>query len=744
MTIHQMGYYAHRTESSNKAEWQPLVDHLMSVRTEAGKFAEAFGAREWAELAGWFHDIGKYSAAFQRRLAGAPIAVDHATAGAQAIANAWKSPLANIPAYVIAGHHSGLPDYGSLAGDDSCLARRLLRSVEPYDAAYAEIDLLPFPTHSPIKPGIDLGFQFSFLIRMLFSCVVDADSLDAEKFDQPRRFELRRHEADFADMLRRFEAYMNMRYGSPRTRIDKYRSELLSECLEKSAGAQGLYTLTLPTGSGKTLISLGFALRHAVKHGLRRIIYVIPYTSIIEQNAAKFREVLGAADILEHHSNVQREKAEEETDDKTDFRTLRQKLELAEENWDYPVVVTTNVQFFESLFANKRSRCRKLHNIAKSIVILDEAQMMNGGFFKPSLYALEELARNYGTTVLLCTATQPNIQALFPKPVQVTELVADVPLRFEQFKRVKLEALGVLNKEALAAEINRHHQALCIVNTRRTARELFELCGGSNKEADALFHLSARMCPKHRQRMLGEIRARLEQGLPCRLISTQLIEAGVDIDFPVVYRELAGLDSIAQAAGRCNRNGRMPSGTAYVFETEDGLPPGWFRLTAGAARSVLEQYPDDPLSLDAVRCYFDKLYMYQTAGTNDQTDQAGILCLLNERPFAQLEFPFRAVADSFQLIDTAAQPVIIPYDEDAAERLEALRHAPQIGKIMRQLQSYVVQLYPQEFAAFRGAGEMEEVRAGVWMLSNPQQWYDEQLGVKVYSAEHHAAEIYIL
>ncbi|MEY9091618.1 CRISPR-associated helicase Cas3' [Paenibacillus sp. RC84] len=750
-------YYAHRTDSDDAQSWQPLEQHLREVAKLSGEFAERFGAEQWGELVGWLHDAGKYSAEFQSRLRGTPIPVDHSTAGAKLIMErVIDERLGLIAAYVIAGHHAGLPDCGSLDGEDSCLRQRLIKKVCSYDAFHKEVPRLNMPGQAPsIQAGVDPSFQFSFFTRMLFSCLVDADSLNSEKFESPSRHDLRHHSVDIEELSRKFKAHMQRYFGKPRTPIEHIRSELLNELMGQADKTAGMYTLTLPTGSGKTLASLGFALEHArLGKRFRRIIYVIPYTSIIEQNAAIFRQVLGEDMVLEHHSNVQREVYEDEQDDehKHKTRNLRDKLNLAEENWDYPVVVTTNVQFFESLFANRRSRCRKLHNLTDSIIILDEAQMMIGGFFKPSLYALEELVRNYGATVLLCTATQPPVSRLFPQnprvPVTITELVKDVPLRYEQFKRVSLQTLGMLDEAALAEHLQAHGQVLCIVNTRKTARDLYHALKAENDEGS--FHLSARMCPKHRLHVLDLIRKRLEQGLTCRVVSTQLIEAGVDVDFPAVYRELAGLDSIAQAAGRCNRNAKQMLGFIYVFETPLGSPPGWFRTTADVTRSVLKRYPDDPLSLSAGQEYFRELYDVQTLGQGDRTDSRDILPLLRATG-ARLEFPFREVADRFRLIDTVTRPVIVPYPDNSAantsrvnELIEQLKYAASIQSILRKLQPYIVQLYPAEFRAFEQAREIVQVRADVWVLQNPKQWYDEKLGILPYSEQFHADEILII
>lgn len=647
-----------------------------------------------------------------------------------------------IPAYVIAGHHAGLPDYGSAGGDESCLARRLSRTVEPYSGFEPDFQPPAFPTQTPIAPGLHPGLQLSLLTRILYSCVVDADSLDTERYDNPDQASLRGTQTSFAEWFARFESYMRANFNNPRNDIDRYRSELLEECLAKAGDPPGLRTLTLPTGSGKTLISLGYALKHAAIYGKERIIYVIPYTSIIEQNAAKFREVLSDSIVLEHHSNVRWEPREDKAEAEEEYPNLEKKRELAAENWDYPIIVTTNVQFFESLYANKRSRCRKLHNIANSVIVFDEAQMMNGDFFKPSVYALEELARNYRSTILLCTATQPELARLFPKPPQIADLVDNVPLRFDQFKRVNLQQLGKLSLEQLTPRLLEQDQVLCIVNTRKAARDLYESCKADG-DAGAVFHLSARMCPRHRLAKLKQIRTRLADGLPCRLISTQLVECGVDLDFPVVYRELAGLDSIAQAAGRCNRNGLRKRGITYVFEPADSTPRGWFATTAAVARGILAGYPDDPLSLTAVRDYFSELYEYQTAGETDRTDKKAILKRLNEQANL-LHFPFRSIAEDFQLIDTAAQAVLIPYDDTAVDKLRSLRYAAETKRLFRELQPYVVQLYPDEFKAFREAGELDEIREGVFALRNPEHWYQDDVGVVPFSSRYHSAEILIL
>lgn len=705
-----------------------------------------FNAAEWGRIAGLLHDFGKFSHDFQKRLKGLPVPVDHATAGAQYIQKAWANKASHILAYVIAGHHAGLTDFGGEQGDESCLAMRLHKKICSFQEA--ALDHLPNaagkPLPAPIRLDGNVGLQLSMFTRMLFSCLVDADSLDTEAYAEGKKADLRSNEVNFEALYDQYQLYMETNFGRPDSPIRKARNELYRLCLEQAGLGRGLYTLTLPTGSGKTLLTLGFALKHALEHGLRRIVFVIPYTSIIEQNAEVYRKVLGDEVVLEHHSNVQRDRTEVEEANTEYNGNLKARLELAEENWDFPIIVTTNVQLFESLYANKRSRCRKLHNLSRSVIVVDEAQMMNGEYYKPSLAALEELVRNYGSTVVLSTATQPGAAELLKdagiqQPLVVSELVKDIPGRLDVFERVRPRYLGSTEYGLIAEQIASERQALCIVNTRSAAREIYErLKEFSASDNEDTFHLSARMCPKHRLIQLKKIRKRLKDKLSCRLVSTQLIECGVDVDFPVVYRELAGLDSISQAAGRCNREGKRKYGYTYVFETDKTPTRGWFGLTAGIARSILEQFGERSLTRAAVDAYFQELYLYQKL--QGSTDKHGILELLNERKPTLLELPFRTVAERFQLIQTPARSILIPWDLEAEKQIQALKHAVTINGVLRKLQPYIVQLYPQEFAAFRRAGLLDEVRPDVFVLNNLKHWYDDNIGVKPFTEEHHQNE----
>ncbi|MNM55681.1 helicase Cas3 [compost metagenome] len=775
-----MVYYAHSTDRKDKQDWQRLIDHLREVAEQTAYFASRFGAEKWGHTAGLLHDLGKYTAEFQRRLEGSTFNVDHSTAGAQALREKWpREQMAMLLAYVIAGHHSGLPNYGTSAGEDSCLARRLAKSVRDYSAAHREISIPVIKGLPDLQKGRSILFQFALFTRMLFSCLVDADSLNTERFINRGQSDQRKHDADFKVLRDRFNRYYAEHYASIRYPVDQHRHDIFQECLALAKSERGMFSLTLPTGSGKTMVSLGFALEHLIEHSketgnsrnMQRIIYVIPYTSIIEQNAKIFREVLGESEVLEHHSNVQHgsETSDEATDSEGEARHIRNLKKLAEENWDMPVVVTTTVQFFESLFSNKRSQSRKLHNLANSVIVLDEAQMLYGPFFKPCLYALEELTLNYGCSVIMCTATQPpSADVLTGGKAELSarfkEIVQDPDLRYRQFERVHVRYMGISDTERLAAQMAIRQQALCIVNTRNSARELYErleqLCKLDDSFVDesSIFHLSARMCPKNRMDILDQVRSRLDHELPCLLVSTQLIEAGVDVDFPYVFRELAGLDSIAQASGRCNRNKKQPVGEVSVFELVRGLPPA-MQLKGTLTRTLLmkcEEEKSNALSLHTMDSYFNELNDIQNGGGLNSADAKEIL-RMTEEGGRRLAFPFATIAKEFRMIEDIMETVIVPYvtyeerersmdkDSSAINRiLDRIRVAPQLNRsLLRQLQPYSVQLYTFEFNKFRDAGELEEIRDGIWVLSRPAEWYSSDVGVRPHSLEAVAKENYI-
>jgi CRISPR-associated endonuclease/helicase Cas3 len=545
---------------------------------------------------------------------------------------------------------------------------------------------------------------------MLYSCLVDADFIDTESFMDPQRGQHRlgyRTLQELGTVF--FDSLGEMRRAAPPSLVNQHRELVYGQCLAAAEKDMGLFSLTVPTGGGKTLSSMSFALKHALRYGLSRVIYVIPYTSIIEQNAAVFRSMFGDDSVLEHHSNF-------EPDDE-DYRSR-----LASENWDAPIIVTTNVQFFESLFANRSSRCRKLHNITNSVVILDEVQTLPAAYLLPCLEALKELVSMYKASVVLCSATQPAVQYRpdFKKGlVGVTEIISNPQKLAQDLKRTDVRVAGRLSDAELASRLAEYEQVLCIVNTRRHARDLYR----AMQTMEGLIHLSALMCPVHRSQKLKEIRERLDKRIACRVISTQLVEAGVDIDFPVVFRSLAGIDSIAQAAGRCNREGRLDRGQVFVFTPEAGIPPGHFRQTAQTAESVIRRHAQDVLSLAAIEDYFKNYYWMK----GDGLDEEGILALLRAG-VQKGDFPFKTVAEKFHLIKEEAKPVVIPFDDHARSIINALRHSEYPTAFARKLQRYTVSVYPHEWNRLLAAGSIE-IMAGIFPVLTDNVLYDEELGL---------------
>lgn len=716
-------YFAHSTEDPTKAGWQPLCVHLAEVARRCGEFAARFGAEPWGRVCGLLHDLGKFSREFQARLEGGH-RVDHATAGARKVVEVFKPGFGRLLAYAVAGHHSGLPDGGVDGG-----ARRdtLSGRLDPAKVNVPEIrdfqsvlDAVPAElSHPPFSRN---GFSCAFFIRMLFSSLVDADFLDTEAWLTPDRVGLRGGYPTVTELLKQLDQHLDTicRYDTP---VNQRRAEVLAKCREAAVLKPGIFSLTVPTGGGKTLSSLAFALRHAKLNGLERIVYAIPYTSIIEQNAAVFRSALGKlglAAVLEHHSNYQ-PLVEDEEDETSPALCMR----LAAENWDAPVVVTTNVQLFESLFASRGSRCRKLHNLVRSVIILDEAQMLPTPLLQPCLAALRELAANYGATVVLCTATQPALHRADYLPCgfaesEVREIVPNHQELYEALRRVDVAHVGGLSDEEVVQQVSAHRQALCIVNTRAHARKLFEALGPD----DGHFHLSALLCPAHRAKKLCVIRERLAAGEPCRVISTQLVEAGVDVDFPVVLRAATGIDSIAQAAGRCNREGKLPvRGEVTVFDPECGLPPGYFRRTADVGALTVRGF-SDLLSPDAVRHYFTQLYSFEGA---DGLDTKGILRRLEENA-RSLSFPFREIAEDFRIIDSDMDSLIIPWDEEARHLIRELRHTDFPAATARKLQRYTVQIYLRTLGELKAAGVIDTLADRFHVLTN-DCIYNDDLGL---------------
>lgn len=707
-------YFAHTSEDGRR---QPIMDHLVGTAALAEKFAGAFGAGEFGRCCGMLHDAGKFSEAFQRRLLKDGPKVDHSTAGAQAALKASRTGIGLIAAYCVAGHHAGLPDGGGSADTpaEATLFARMQRAVPDFGPFYRDVDprvLVP-KSRPPIRMTGKRGFSASFFIRMLFSCLVDADFLDTEAFEHNRPVRGGIGESIPA-LCAKLERYVE-RFRNPSGDLNRRRCEILETCLRKSAGPRGLYTLTVPTGGGKTVSSLAFALRHAAERGMERVIYAIPYTSIIEQNAAVFREILGDKNVLEHYSSYEYDDRDEEMDPKR----------LATENWDAPVVVTTNVQFFESLFANRTSRCRKLHNIAKSVIIFDEAQMIPREYLLPCVRAIAELVLNYGCTAVLCSATQPALQGLFPPEVKSVEICENVSELYGLFRRTRFVRAGEMDDETLARKLGAQRQVLCIVNTRRHAQDLY-----SRLKGEGTFHLSTLMTPVHRSRVLDGIRERLKKGEACRVVSTSLVEAGVDVDFPTVYREETGLDSEIQAAGRCNREGRRPlvDSRVVIFRAEEKYRrhlPAAVRLPADITAAVESKF-DDIASPEAIRCYFETLYRV----SDEQLDRKNIVGRLERGAADNFSFPFASVAEDFHFIENETMPILIPKEPEAAEYARRLRAGERSRELFRAAGLYCVNVYSPHFQALYDAGKVELLDSGIAVLTDLEA-YSEETGLSL-------------
>ncbi len=736
-----MLHYGHSGSEISKSDWQLLIDHLEGVASMASNFAEPFGGDKMAYLAGMLHDIGKYSPEFQRRLEGSPEKVDHTSAGAQEAVRLYGDRWGRMLAYLIIGHHGGIPDWDD-ASPSSVFARLNKADLKDFSPWEREVktQITDFKPVAKIKSEKKIQYyQLANYIRMLYSCLVDADFLDTEKAFGSPNADSRGLTTPLPDLLKRMEERLaSLSSCAKDTPINRRRKDILNQCIAAAESPQGMFTLTVPTGGGKTLSSMTFALKHALCHGMKRIIYVIPYTSIIEQNAKVFKDIFGEHNVLEHHSNYAFDDLTDTGEEATDVRNLS--IRLATQNWDAPIIVTTSVQFFESFFSNKPSKCRKLHNVANSVVILDEAQMLPVELLKPSVALLGDLVMNYQTTVVLCTATQPSLNPYLPSSIQVKEIMDSPRELYETFRRVRVELVGEdeLTDTDLAERIRQHSQALCIVNTRNHASRLFQELG----ECEGRYHLSARMCPVHRREKLSEIRQSLMNGLPCKVISTQLIEAGVDVDFPVVYRSMAGIDSIAQSAGRCNREGRLKSGIVYAFEPEKhGIPKGYMGLTASKAREVFRNHAD-PLSLEAVESYFCNLY--ETQG--DQLDNKGIL-QLHKGGGEEFEFPFQEIAKSYQLIENGMKALIIPYTSEHSEHeaeglIQAIRHVKYPGALLKRLQKYTVQVYPFEFKMLQDAGAVECIQEGFYVLTD-LELYSMEFGLQIPRQQQDLSQLWI-
>ena len=751
-----------RPNTKSEADVHDLAEHLRDVAKGSKQFAVAFGAADWARLAGLWHDLGKYRPAFQKHIRKSSgydteahitgeynSATRHASTGAVYAMKKLDRP-GLILAYLIAGHHAGLPDYDGdeasgfslceILKDDKPLLKEALNEPIPEDI---------LESSTPESLSLNSPKDLHFLIRMLFSCLVDADFLDTEKFMSPEKASNRRASKPPAELLGPFNQYIDGLQNKPKTELNKLRSEILTTCRQKAQDKPGVFTMTVPTGGGKTLSSMAFALKHAIKYKKHRVIYAIPYTSIIEQTADVFRKVfktLGEEILIEHHSNIE---PKDEKDEKSWSR-------LATENWDAPLVITTTVQLFESIYAARTSRCRKLHNLVNSVIVLDEVQLLPAENLEPIRRSIKVLSERYGVTFVLTTATPTGlseIQNPFGKEllqgIESEEIIEDVSPYYKKLQRVTYELPDVFNEckswDEIAGELERQETALAVVNTRKDAKELF-----NRLPQDNAYHLSARMCAEHRSKVIGEIKERLEKRQPVRLVSTQLIEAGVDLDFPVVYRALAGLDSIAQAAGRCNREGKLKNnegklakGRVVVFVPSGSSPPGALSQAIQVTKSLVSgkdnknQLPHSP---ETFIQYFKSLY--QEISNHDIKDVLDKL----HRNAGECRIQFRTAAKRFRMIQIDDMvSIFVDYNEQAKEHIRRLRSVPEKnGWLLKKLQRYTVNVYQYEFQKMRNEGRVEEIipESGFFAISGGGV-YSDKLGLLVEEAELHLTDTVI-
>lgn len=690
-------YYAHSGTRSDRSDWQTLSDHLEQTAERAATNGRSLGLSMTARLLGGVHDWGKYDPGFLGRLLNRPERIDHSTAGGKLLidrADGATRVAAQVLAHAVLGHHAGLPD--TLDGPSSVNQRieGFRDPVDPAITAAATVDLRPVAAELAAKCRTGKApFDLALAGRMAFSCLVDADYRDTEEYYDA--LEGRARDRDWpvlAEILPELRAALGARLDgfAPESDLNRTRAEVLRHIRAQASRPPGLYTLTVPTGGGKTLASMAFALDHAAAHGQRRIIYAIPYTSIIDQTAKIFRDLFGDNVVLEHHSAIDNEKPGD---------SGREKLRLAMEDWAAPVVVTTNVQLFESLFAARPSRARKLHNIAGSVIILDEAQCLPRRLLLPTLRMIDALAAHYGCTIVLCTATQPAFDSAQLGDGGLVlagrELAPDPAALALRLRRGRIVPGGAMADDDLVAALRGQTQGMVIVNSRGHALALFQRLRSEGLEG--AIHLTTRQHATDRRTIIAEIRSRLdpENPRPCRLIATSLIEAGVDLDFPVGWRAEAGLDSIIQAAGRVNREGKrsVEDSTLTVFTAPDNPPASEIRHLAAAMRSVAGR--QDLNGPGAISDWFNEVYWRAMVGTdrdgNKLLDGKGILGMFGAGRTG-IDFRYRAAAEAYRMVETTMVPVIIPTEENADTIARLDDRAVSSGSLARALQSFIVQI----------------------------------------------------
>lgn len=700
-----MEYIGHTSDDGRK---QLLLDHLNGTSKLCRENANEFWA-DIAEFVGQIHDIGKYTSGFQKRINGAEnIRVEHAICGAKEVAKAPPKSYVPMIEYCVAGHHSGLPDGGTKVDgeEDSTLHGRMKRKTGDYSAYENEVKL-EYPKDN-LRELFDVSNQreiierYSFFTRYLFSCLTDADFIDTERFVTPNTD--RGIDGDFQKAYEKVCEKLNS--FKIETKLQESRSIIQEQVYKSVESNANVYTLNMPTGSGKTLCSIRAALKTAIENKKKRIIYVIPYVSIIEQTAKVFEDIFGdVLPVLQHHSNYDFD--DDKNEDENEITS--EKLKRSCENWDAKLIVTTNIQFFESLYHYKGRRLRKLHNLADSVIIFDEIHMLPIDYIQPCLRAIGYVTKYLNSTAILMSATMPNYDKFMERymsGVKIENAVKDTSL-FNVFDKCRYEYIGKCELASLAEKAQEYDNALIIVNKRKTARELYDICSGNK------YHLSTYMTPLHRSEIIAKIKEDIKNGINTTVISTSLIEAGVDLDFKAVFREIAGIDNVLQSGGRCNREGKMDMGDVFVFETDGGnyqtKKKSDIIIRANITRNLFEEFEN--ISTDkCIKEYYGRLLNYKEKKIEENTITA---IMGNDLRIDGI--PFRTYAESFNFIDNQVIGIVIPCDENRG-LIKELKD----GKlsVKRNLQRYSASVNKDEFKELFQIGIIETLDCGVCILAN--------------------------
>lgn len=719
-------FIAHKNENTGKQ--QTVQEHCQNTAELCKKFS-INELKDLLYMIGLFHDIGKYQESFQKRIAGQNIQVEHSICGAVAAKDLYDYPINIIMEYCIAGHHSGLPDAGSIndTPDMSTLNGRMKREMEVFNAYQQELAAIPMHKIQFIKYLLQdcendkdkLVDKFAFLTRYCFSCLIDADTIDTAKFcgtlpERPLK-------ADFTLCLKKIDEKLTNFMCV--TELQKTRANLQKQVFEKVNVSSEIFLMNMPTGSGKTLCSMKFALERAIRSCKKRIIYIIPYNSIIDQTAQNFENTFGeAAELLRHQSTFSIEDGKEGINE--DYYQI---VKSATENWDAQIIITTAVQFFESVYGNKRAKLRKLHNMSDSILVLDEAHLMPTDFLQPCLQAVSYITKYLNSEAVFLTATMPDFSQLFKKYALTTSKILNLihdTSNFGIFNKCKYSYCGDVSDEALIEKAKAYPSSLIIVNKRSTARTLFSLCTGHR------YHLSTYMTADDRIRVINTIKedlSSLERDYPdltavpderrITVISTSLIEAGVDLDIFTVFRELWGLDSILQAGGRCNREGKRERADVFIFHRESEKNKVSIDERCNVTRSLIDKYRDISCS-DSINEYYNRMNYLHEEDISKNT--------MHEYTKNIESIPFKEYADKFELISTNTVSVVVGYDSYSEELIRNIKYTG-VGNV-RKLQKYTFTMYQYEFDNLLRQHVIEEIGSGIWCLTNPD-YYDRELGI---------------